>query len=79
VQSNSEILAPVASLVNVHQFRARARLVGPGLVLGERVRYHVFLWHGTCSSVCWTIKSGLKSGPVTADLTITVVYTSLYM
>jgi len=36
--------------------------------------YHVYLRHGT--SVCWHFKTRLESGPVTADLTITVVHSS---
>jgi len=32
------------------------------------------LWHGTL--VCWHIKIQLKSGPVTADLTTTVIHNS---
>jgi len=38
----------------------------------EWVGYHVYLRHGT--SVCWYIKTWLESGPVTADLTTTVVH-----
>jgi len=34
--------------------------------------YHVYLWHGT--SVCWHMNPWLESGPVTADMTTTVVY-----
>jgi len=33
--------------------------------------YHVYLRHGT--SMCWHIKTRLESGPVTGDLTTTVV------
>jgi len=36
------------------------------------VGYHVYLGHGT--SVCWYIKTRLESGPVTADLTTTVIH-----
>jgi len=36
------------------------------------VGYHVYLQHGI--SVCWHIKTRLESGPVTADLTTTVVH-----
>jgi len=36
--------------------------------------YHVYLWHGT--SVYWHIKIRFESGPVTADLTTTVVHGS---
>jgi len=36
------------------------------------VGYYVYLWHGT--SVCWHIKTQLESGPVTTDLTTTVVH-----
>jgi len=35
------------------------------------VGYHVYLRHGT--SVCWNLRPKLESGPVTADLTTTVV------
>jgi len=38
------------------------------------VGYHVYLRYGT--SVCWYLKTRLKSGPVTADLTTTVVHNS---
>jgi len=36
--------------------------------------HHVYLRHG--SSVCWHIKTWLEDGPVSADLTITVVHSS---
>jgi len=36
------------------------------------VGYHVYLRHGT--AVCWQIKIRIESGPVTADLTTTVVH-----
>jgi len=35
------------------------------------VGYHVYLRHGT--SVCWHLKTQLDSGPVTADLTTTII------
>jgi len=38
------------------------------------VGYHVDLRHGT--SVCWHCKTRLESGPVTADLTTTIVHSS---
>jgi len=38
------------------------------------VGYHVYLRHGT--SVCWHSKTRLESGPVTADLTTSVVHGS---
>jgi len=38
------------------------------------VGYHVYLRHGT--SVCWHSKTRLESGPVTADVTTTVVHSS---
>jgi len=38
------------------------------------VGYRVYLRHGT--SVCWHLKTRLESGPVTADLTSTVVHSS---
>jgi len=34
--------------------------------------YHVYLRHGT--SVCWHTKTQLESGPLTSDLTTTVVH-----
>jgi len=38
------------------------------------VGYHIYLRHGI--SVCWSIKTRLESGPVTADLTTTLVHSS---
>jgi len=38
------------------------------------VEYHVYLRHGT--SVCCYFKTWIESGPVTADLTTTVVHSS---
>jgi len=67
-------LAPVVSLVSIHHLRPRAGLIGPASVLSDSVGYHVYLQHGT--SVCWHNKTWLKSGPVTADLTTTVVHKS---
>jgi len=34
--------------------------------------YHVYLWHGPM--VCWHLKTWFESGPVTADLTNTVIH-----
>jgi len=36
------------------------------------VGYNVYLQHGT--SLCWYLKTQLESGPVTPDLTTTVVH-----
>jgi len=70
VNSKTENLAPVASLVGVHHLRSRAGLVGPVSVYCDWVGYHVYLWHCTLR---YYFKTWLESGPVTVDLTITVI------
>jgi len=65
-------LAPVASLVSVHHQRPRAGLVFPVSILNDWVGYHVFLRHGSAG----TKKTRLAFGPVTADLTTTVIHSS---
>jgi len=71
VKSNTEKLAITASLV--HHLRPRIGLmVGLASVYSDWVGFQVYLRHDT--SMCWNIKTRLVSGPVTADLTTTVVH-----
>jgi len=72
INSKTEILTPVASLVSAYHLRLRERLVGPVSVESDWVGYHVYLRHGT--SMCWNLKTRLESEPVTGDLTTTVVH-----
>jgi len=57
---------------SVHHLRARVVLVSPVSVESDWVGYHIYLQH--CTSVCWHIDNWLESGPVTVDLTTTVVH-----
>jgi len=57
---------PVASLVKVHQKRAKAGLGGPASVKCHLVKYHVYLWHD--SSVCYHFKTRLDSEPLQQPL-----------
>jgi len=62
----------VASLISIHHLRPRT-----GLVAMVQCQFKVTVWGimficGT--SVCWQIKTCLESGPVTEDLTPTVVH-----
>jgi len=74
VKSKTEKLAPAASLVSVHHLRPKTWIVGPESFETVWVGYHAYLQHGILE--CWHVhfKTRLESGPVTVDLTTTVVY-----
>jgi len=71
IRTSGQAKSKTEKLVSVHNLWPRTGLVGPMSVQSDWVGYHVYLRHVT--SVCWHAKPYLESGPVTADLTTTVV------
>jgi len=67
-------MTSVTSLDSVHILRPNADSLTP---FQFKVGYHIYLRHGT--SVFWCLKSRLESGPVTAELTTTVVHSYKFL